>query len=928
MWPQGREAMWQSDLNLIGTKYRLPPLNAAGVDRRRLHALLARAGASRLTTIAAPAGFGKTTLLLQWARRLQAEAVPVAWLSLDEDDDEVGRFLCYLIAAIQAAQPRLGKGAVSLLRSSPGLPVAPVLANLVNDLARAEGRFVVMLDDVHWLTRPDLLQALESLLTYAPTSVHFILAGRGALPLAAARLKVRGQVTELHEADLRFDLDETQEFLNTQRALALSSADLVVLQHRTEGWAAGLQLASLSLERRVERSAFIDSFSGTDRDIADFLASDVFIRQPRALQDFMLRTAFLRRMNAELAAALTDLSVVEAGDMLKRIERAGLFLVPLDSEERWFRYHHLFSDFLRHQMQRRQPTAIPALHLKAAGWLEVAGETADAIHHLIAADAGEAAADKVEACAMDLIRQSHLIRLNDWLRRLPEALLQRRPRLLLSLVWLQFQFNRPIEAARALRLARRAIARSSPDEAQRLQWQSELRVLMCGVLSASDRSARARALARRWIPDLPEDQPFLSGALENILAYCEYSLGHLTAAREACVAARRSHIRAQSILGIVYSDLILGLTEKAAGDLKEASRLFVRVRGLADEALGSGSYAAALVGVFQGELHYEWNNLDEAARSLDEYRDIVEESALMAHETVAAVLGARLEAAQGRIDAALAALDRGERRHGRRARHTRLGAGLLHERVRLLLSRDDRMGARLAIQNFGIDADTGQLLRPVAPVPSSDLERLALARLWIAEGRSTTAMAALDALAARLAEQGRGRRLLQARLLRSVAGLKAGANETAERALLTSIVEARRQNLLRSFLDESLPAAELIERLRRRCAGRAAADLIGSELEPVRRYLDRLASAFGLQRLGTARMRPDHPALHLSRRELEVVKLLCNGFSNHQLSRHLAISPDTVKWHLKNIFGKLEVDNRAQAIVAAERLGLISIREQ
>jgi LuxR family maltose regulon positive regulatory protein len=920
--------MWQSDLNLIGTKYRLPPLNAAAVDRRRLHALLAKAGGSRLTTIAAPAGFGKTTLLLQWARRLEAEAVPVAWLSLDEDDDEIGRFLCYLIAAIQAVQPKLGKGAVSLLRSSPGLPVAPVLASLVNDLARVEGRFTVMLDDVHWLTQPALLQALESLLTYAPPTVHFVLAGRGALPLAAARLKVRGQVTELHETDLRFDLDETQEFLNTRRALALSSADLVVLQHRTEGWAAGLQLASLSLERRIERSAFIDSFSGTDRDIADFLASDVFTRQPRALQEFMLRTAFLRRMNAELAAELTELTPAEARDRLKHIERAGLFLVPLDSEEKWFRYHHLFSDFLCHQMSRRQPEAIAGLHRKAAAWLEAAGETADAIHHLIAADAGEAAADKVEACAMDLIRQSHVLRLNDWLRRLPPELVKRRPRLLLSQVWLEFQFNRPTEAARALRLARRAIAQSLPGAADRRQWQSELRVLMCGTVSASDRSARARALARRWIPDLPEDQPFLIGALNNILAYCEYSLGNLEAARAACQTARASHVRAQSLFGIVYSDLILGLAEKAAGDLKEASRLFQRVRGIADEALGTGSYAAALVGVFQGELQYEWNNLEEAARSLDEYRDIVEESALMAHESVAHMLGARLEAAQGRIDAALASLDRGERRHGRRARHTRLGAGLLHERVRLLLSRDDRMGARLAIQNFGLDPDTGQFSRALAPVPSSDFERLALARLWIAEGRGSAAVASLEPLALRLAQQGRGRRLLQARLLMAIARLRSGAPDAAERVLLPAMAEARRQNLLRSFLDEGAPVAELVERLRRRCVGRAAADLVGSELEPVRHYLDRLAGAFASQRIGAARPRPDHPALHLSQRELEVVKLLCNGFSNHQLSRHLAISPDTVKWHLKNIFGKLGVDNRSQAIVTAERLGLISIREQ
>jgi LuxR family maltose regulon positive regulatory protein len=397
----------------------------------------------------------------------------------------------------------------------------------------------------------------------------------------------------------------------------------------------------------------------------------------------------------------------------------------------------------------------------------------------------------------------------------------------------------------------------------------------------------------------------------NILGYCHYSLGDLAAARHACQAARASHVRAQSVFGVVYSDLILGLVEKAAGNLREAAQILSKAQGIATEALGAGSYAEALVAVFQAELLYEWNEIDRAEQRLDEYFPIFNDSALVIHEAAAVVHAARIAAARGRIDAALTMLDRSLRTASAAARRSRLLPALLNEKVRLLLLRHDAAGARHALIVEGIDPDAVDDPRSLVERPAVEIELMARARLMIADGRAAPALGLLAKLAAGLSAAKRGRRLMQTLLLAALAARAAGDTMRALTLLGEAVGLAERQGYMRAFVDEGPALLDLLQRLRARQTSGQGTALAAD----ARGYLDRLIAAFALGA-------PD-AAAPFSVRELEIIALLAEGGSNRELSRRLAIAPDTVKWHLKNIYGKLGVASRTQAIIAAQRRGII-----
>jgi len=898
---------------LIETKLRPPELRAGLIERAGLLRQLDGALEAKLTIVSAPAGFGKSTLLSQWAKQQQErQSLVPGWLSLDAADNDLGRFLEYLTAALRRADPAVARDIPALLHSSPVLPVDSILTSLVNDMSDGARHRILILDDCNVLTEPSIARFLDALLTYAPPTFHLVLATRGQMPLKVGNMRVRGQMIHIDDTHLRFSLAETVEFLNRRGGLDLPESDVISLQHRTEGWIAGLQLAFLSLTDRTDRAAFIRSFSGTDRDIADFLVHDVLARLPEETIEFLLKTSILGRLNASLAQAVTGLA--DAGERLAGIEAANLFLIPLDRERNWYRYHHLFSELLRSLLGQRHDADVAGLHRKAAGWLTEQGETSEAVQHALLAGDPELAADLVESCCMPLIRQSHIARVREWLNSLPRDLIDRRPRLQLAKVWILFHVSQPLAAAAILKAARANIQKAERQgllgPEARLELRAELYALTAGVISAADRSATAARLASRWLGQFPEGQYFSKGTLGNVLGFCHYSLGDLEGARLACMRARDSHALAASVFGTVYSDLILGLAEQAAGDLRKAHAYFQRAIQEARASLGPGSYAEAMVGVFEVDLHYEWDDIAGAEDLLQQHRQVIDECGLVVHEMACKLNVARLAASHGRDDEALAVLEAAERQ-GLRTRYRRLFASALHERVRLLLRRGDVQSARLALKNRGIDEAT---IGQGAWRPAREPEQMAVARVLLAEGRPEAALRILDRLAERLRRDGRLQRLAQVRAITAVAAHGAGDALSALAAVVDAVSLSAPQGALRSLRDEGPAFLDVVVFARHRIPSWKTNSDTGA-------FVERLLAGRQRATLGGAAARQT-PMPQFSSREADVARLLSSGQTNREVAKALAMAPDTVKWHLKNIFGKLSVSNRTQAVLRLQELGV------
>jgi LuxR family maltose regulon positive regulatory protein len=531
----------------------------------------------------------------------------------------------------------------------------------------------------------------------------------------------------------------------------------------------------------------------------------------------------------------------------------------------------------------------------------------------MAAGDADGAAALVEACAMPLIMQSHLTMVRQWLTLLPPDLIARRPRLQLAEVWIQFHMSRPQEAVKTLKAAKRsttALAGSGAiDQRESHALQGELWTLTAGVISAADRSRTAARLCATWLEMLPEDQPFLKGTLGNIHAFCHYSLGAMDHARAASLKARDAHAEAQSIFGLVYCDLILGLVEKSTGNLAAAHRLFERAIAMSRESLGPGSYAEAMVAIFEVELLYEWDELSAAERLLHTHRQIIEECGLVVHEMACKLHIARLAAARGRHDEALAVLERAERL-GLQKRYHRLTASALNDRVRLLLARGDARSARWALKARGVEE--GPRLTGLA----AELEAMALARVLIAEDRPDAAMRILEQVAERVRQEGRLRRLAQIRTISAIAAYRAGDALTALAAAVDTVSLCAPQNAVRILIDEGPGLRDVLVFARGRVPSWSGDTQAG-------RYIDRVLQAFAAsERSGTAAPPAARRSPRFSQREAEVARLLTAGHSNRDLARTLGMAPDTVKWHLKNIFGKLGVANRTQAVLRLQEIGL------
>lgn len=900
---------------LIETKLLVPTVASGALQRPALLAALGQVERQRLALLEAPAGFGKTTLLAQWATGIRARGLSVAWFSAAPTDNRIDRFLAYFIGALQRADSDFAAGLSALIDTAPIPPVETILSTLVNALAQRERDLILVIDDFHCLDAPDICAFVQELLGYAPPQLHLVLATRGQTAVQMAGLRARGHLVHLDDSALRFTLAETAQYLNQGRNLGLTGAEIALVQHRTEGWAAGLHLAGLSLVDRDGRDDFLSRFSGTDGAVADFLLHEVLDHLDAELFDFLLATSILGQFTAPLANALTGNG--DAQTMIGRIEAAKLFLTPLDRDRTWFRYHALFADVLRRELARRRPDAVAALNFAAARWLAGAGLTSEAVDHAMAAGERIYAAELVENCCMPLIVSRNIAQVRTWLSRLPDEVIHERPRLMLAQVWVHFHTSQPGPGARLLGRARRAIAAQRRDglldDAAAAALAAEIRVLNAGVLSAADHSRLAIRMGEHCLPDVPKHQHFVLGVLHNVMGFSQYSLGKLAAARQSCLAAIEHHAAVPSAFGLVYSELILGLADKAAGQLDQALAHFARATRIARESDGEGSYSEAMVGIFEAEILYERDDLVGAAALVTQHRPLVEECGLVVHDMTCKLLAARLAAARGQTDAALAELEAAERL-GLRNRYRRLFAGALHERIKLLLGRGDVHLARLILSSRGVNE--AWLTDARAQRPASELEHVALARVLIAEGAPKAAFRLLDRLGEPMRRDGRMRRLTQVRALAAVAAYQAGDAMAALSAIAETVGLAAPQGAVRTLAEEGPALASVLA--------------FGLERIPVWRkpeaqariFVDRLLVAQGAAASVPPVAQPRGQPLHLSPREAEIARLLAQGCANREIGTTLSMAPDTVKWHLKNIFGKLGADNRTQAVLKLQQIGL------
>src|ERR687885_2618592 len=628
--------------HLLTTKLSVPPLRPSAIPRPHLLDELAAGLHGKLTLISAPAGFGKTTLLSAWCATLQDRAVPLAWVSLDAGDADPTQFWTYVTTALDTLQPGSGSQALALLQAPQPPPIAALLAPLLSRLNTLPGDAVLVLDDYHVIATPSIHQDVAFLLDHLPPRLHLVIATRADPALALSRLRASGTLTELRAADLRFTPDEAASFLTEAMQFPLSAADVVALEERTEGWIAGLQFAALAMRNRTDLTGFVQAFTGSHRFVVDYLAEEVFTRQPAHLQAFLLQTAILDRMcgalcDAVLLGDLPDAPPHQPGSpsareqaysqtLLDELERANLFLVPLDDERRWYRYHHLFADVLRQRLTSgASRDAVRALHRRAAAWYEHAGLIREALQHALAGEDWERAAGMIEAHAMRFIFRGQVRTVLGWLEMLPDVLVRVRSRLgLIYALALGDTFQAEAAETRLQDVERAVHAETPPDQVGAILGEVALTRAM--LARSLGHLAHCVALSQRALDLLPTSEVAQRSSARLNLARAFLVSGDVThgnerLARDVIVPARASgnlFAALSAFTNLARLQVLQGRLRAAAATYAQAEELAPEISGL--RMLGSAS-ASFYIGL--GDLHREWNDLEQAEQHLAQAMDLI-----------------------------------------------------------------------------------------------------------------------------------------------------------------------------------------------------------------------------------------------------------------------------------------------------------------
>ena len=900
---------------ILGTKLYVPQTPPNAVLRPHLSAQLDEALRlnRRLVLLSAPPGFGKTVLLSQWIAALRSRApapgqagsdarARAAWLSLDAGDSDPARFLAYVVAALQQVDPCLGAGVSATLAAPAPPPGEVLLADLLNDMATVlpsgagTGRYVLVLDDYHAIASQRVHGAVTFLLEHLPPGWHLVVSTRVDPPLPLGRLRARGQLAQLSAVDLRFSADEAAAFLNRAMGLDLAPGDVLALQSRTEGWIAGLQLAALSMQGRapVERGAFVAAFTGSNRYVLDYLAEEVLQRQPAAVQEFLMRTSVVERLSAELCDALREPESGHRGDsreVLERLESANLFILPLDDQRCWYRYHHLFADLLRHRLRVTHAEWIPALHRRASRWYAEHDMGEDAVRHALLAEDWAGAAGLISACASTLLKEGQVLKLLDWMASLPEAIVAANPMLSLARAWAAAVAEQFDLADQALAHAERA-SRGAPAVAV------EALCVRTYIARARGDSPGAIELGRQAMEVLPSEDAERRGIVALALATAYWRTGDFERAADAFDETRRLAEQTGNALAWTSSVAMLARIGAARGDLREAARMLQDALGTRD-----GYYAARQNGVLYLELaalYYEWNDLAKARELAGLGLQQSQRTGSGEIETWCRRLHGRIRAAAGDPAGAYEALD------------LALQAARRHRQPQVVQDRVVAEYVRTALGAGDLPAAVewaGRIVHDVGSAHHHPEINLEPARLALARGDRAAARLELERRWPIAVDRGLRYAQIEIRVLQALAS----DDEDAARACLLEALEwAAPAGYVRVFLDEG---AALIPWLRR-SAGHGA----------LRDYAGRLLAAHASEGAEVRRPGPQsaQPLVEPpTERELEVLHLIAAGLSNHEIAARLVIAMGTIKAHTASLYRKLDVDSRTRAVARARALGLL-----
>lgn len=889
----------------LSAKLRPPQPPASEVVRVEICERIFAAGAAKLVLLRAPAGFGKTTAMLQVRERFLQTGLPTAWLTLDRGDNDVGRFLAGLTAALAPLIPALPRAGPE----EQGSPDQIALA-LIDRMEAHPAPFALFCDDFEMVQNPAVAAIMGELIEQLPRGAQVIMGSRGVPDLGLGRLRARGRLLEVEPAHLRFSEAEADGFLRRQRRLALGPDDVRRLHRTTEGWAAALWLASVSLENREHPDSFIAGFSGSNAAVVDYLVEDVLARQSGDVREFLLRTSVLAELNPSLCDAVTGRH--DCAEVLRVIDQAHLFLTPLQGERGHYRYHGMFAEFLRTELARQMPDELPRIHRAAARWFEAQRRPVAAIEHALAAGDLAMALRLLSQHAQALLDQGRMRLLSRWLDPLLEAgQLEDQPMLQVVHAWAACFARGPRAAAVLLE---RLEARGDPDP-EVMAHRMAMRPLF---LALTDRTDEALPLAEEVLARLPAGVEFVSGFLEVTMANLALITGRYQEALRFADAARARQPAHASDFNLALSEAAEAAVDLVQGRLRKAiSGLRLAVSAGAMDATRATN-GNALAGVPLAQALYEAGQLEQAERLLVIYIPLIRgvgipDELIIAHVVMTRILVERGEAE--RAEQLLLELERIGHREGL----PRVVAGARLERVRILLMQDRLARARSELDRCGDRALWTRVARLSHPANEVESHDVALARWSVRTGHAAEVIPALRAELKRAESARRERRALTLRLLLAQAMYRDNQRNKAMRLLADAVAAASREGYMRALIDEGPLMLSMLAELRALPEVLAAGDATQQMLT----FVDALLPASIAAPAAPAATVPAPQNEVLTRKEVQVLRLAAEGLSNDELAERLFVAETTVRTHLRNINVKLDARSRMEAIALARRQGLI-----